>query len=366
MSAKKIYEISYEQRKAAKWLLALLKSGVPMDSNFFTCQKWCIGDLKRVLKRATNTAKTKFHNNTAPDVAKALEALTDALRWSEARLLRSFDDIVDDHPCIADIIRKCAAWECGAVAPSSSDSRNYARIRHSLRKIFGVSREGAILYEFAYLIQIHSQIYHYFEDHVEIWKPSARKTLAGMLNISPPALRESLKYLTSFGLLETGRGHNRFSLKEGMTSLWDKGDLHDMTSLFCTPLTGQTLPLESFRISGEIVRHVEALLSKKHDSVDETPPVHIMLYGPPGTGKTTFARSLAKSLDVKAWSVSSREDDGDGDRRASMTACLNMAGKHPGSFVLVDEAERLLDTSWQSKDKAWLNRNSLSISHHAV
>lgn len=57
--------------------------------------------------------------------------------------------------------------------------------------------------------------------------------------------------------------------------------------------------------------------------------------------------------------MASREDDDEDNRRASLTACLHIAAKHKGAFVLVDEAERLLDTDRhfgrQTKDKAWLN-----------
>ena len=50
----------------------------------------------------------------------------------------------------------------------------------------------------------------------------------------------------------------------------------------------------------------------------------------------------------------------DYDRRLSLYTCVNLASKFNGNaLILVDEAERLLDTSIridnQDKDKAWLN-----------
>ena len=350
---KKICEISYERRKTAEWLSVLLRSGVHMGNSFFNCLRWSIGDLRGVLKKIAETAQVKLRDSAAPDASEALEEVTVALKWSDTMLTRNFKEILEEHTCLRSIARECIARECRAVASPSPDSLSYARIRRSFVKIFGVSREGAILCEFVYFNQTCSVIEEYFEDNLGIWKLTHRNTLAGMLKISPAALQESIKYLTSSGLFDAER--NYFRLQGGVASLWDGTSSQDMAKLFCTPLAGQTLPLESFRVSGEVVRHVEALLSRKDNAEKEAAPVHIMLYGPPGTGKTTFARSLAKSLGVKAWSVSSRDDDDDGDRRSSLTACLYLSKKIPGSFVLVDEAERLLDTSWQAKDKAWLN-----------
>jgi transitional endoplasmic reticulum ATPase len=123
--------------------------------------------------------------------------------------------------------------------------------------------------------------------------------------------------------------------------------------IFCRPLEGDALPLENFSIPAEQVEHVRALLRQSGDR-----PVHILLYGPPGTGKTTFARSLAAAEGIPAWSVSPPQG-ADNDRRAQLTAGARIASQHDKAFLLVDEAERILDCDMFSRaknvDKAWLN-----------
>ncbi|MDR2529465.1 MAG: AAA family ATPase [Synergistaceae bacterium] len=336
-------EVSYERRKTAEWLAAVVKFSSPLNFSFFKCLHWSVGDLKPILKAIVKDAE-------AQDDQEALEALMAALRWPLVKLVRDFDDLLSDYPCIWDSARKRFERACRTVAKSfSSDSRHYAWVRRSLREIFGLSREAAVLCEFVYFNQTRTVIEEYFEDDVEIWKSTKRDALAKVLGVSSPALRECVKELTSFNLLEASRV---FRLVNGVSSLWEGMNAQDMARFFCAPLTGDVLPLDSFRVSEDVLTHVKSLLSRSDASKNS---IHIMLYGPPGTGKTTFARSLAKHLGLKAWAVASRDDDDDNDRRASLIACLNMAKRHRDSFVLVDEAERLLDTSWHSKDKAWLN-----------
>ena len=96
MSTQKFHGVSYGQRKTAEWLSTLLQSGVEMRHSFFTCLEWSIGSLRGVLKKIVETAEARFHGNTDPEVAEALKAVTAALQWPEAKLVRDFSDIVND------------------------------------------------------------------------------------------------------------------------------------------------------------------------------------------------------------------------------------------------------------------------------
>jgi SpoVK/Ycf46/Vps4 family AAA+-type ATPase len=173
-----------------------------------------------------------------------------------------------------------------------------------------------------------------------------------MLDIKPARLVACISELYQCGLLDSDY-NSRFRLQDSLLQFWETDGIN-ANELFSRPLAGETLPLEAFHVAQDDVAHVRKLLEQ-----DSKNPVHILLYGPPGTGKSTFAYSLAHACGVKAWAVISRDDDDDGDRRASLAACLHVAARHKGAFVLVDEAERLLDTDRRSgnktKDKAWLN-----------
>ena len=136
--------------------------------------------------------------------------------------------------------------------------------------------------------------------------------------------------------------------------IFEQPDL-DPKDLFCVQMKGETLPLENFNIKKEELNYIIKLLKSKNSM-----PVHIMLYGPPGTGKTTFARSLSKALGLKAFTINVQDNE-ISSSPTSVIACLNIASKHSGSFVVVDEAEKILDTSLRDvqqekgKDKLWLN-----------
>ena len=195
----------------------------------------------------------------------------------------------------------------------------------------------------------------YFIHSLDITKFAHRKKFSDMLRMKPHELRTCLSELVSWGICD-----KYYDLEDGLDLFWEDSSVVRAENLFYRPLlergkaSSALLPLKDFGLPAEDIAHVRALLKSESKA-----PVHILLYGEPGTGKTTFARSLARELNLKAWAVPCNDDTDESDRRAALSACLNMTSKHKGAFVMLDEAERFLDTGdrfgRETKDKAWLN-----------
>ena len=348
-------KITYERKKSAEWMKHLINSDlVVMDYNFFQCVHWISGDLRPILyqlieeiEKETDSAKTE----------ELLEKLHEAEDWPANNLLRDFEDIVSDYPYVTETLKDCVKNACKNVinTPCASEQNPCVQARKKIAKTFDLSSIALDMLEFVYIVQTNRTLKDYLEDTLEIWKSNRRNILACIMNASTTMLKEIIIELTSCGILEFEPGRY-YQVSDDVMPIWESPDTYDENQLFCTSLKGDILPLDKFRVPEEDIEYVKNLLTSKGNK-----PVHIMLYGSHGTGKTTFARSLASNLNLKTWSVNSRDDDDEKSRRASLTACLNLSRKHRDSFVLVDEAERMLDTrasifgGSRNKDKAWLN-----------
>jgi AAA+ superfamily predicted ATPase len=114
--------------------------------------------------------------------------------------------------------------------------------------------------------------------------------------------------------------------------------------------------LNYFLVKEDEKQHLLSLLKKKPETAS-----HILFYGPPGTGKTSLARSLADQLGAPAYEIVRGEPNTTHNRRAAITACLNITNTGRGSLVIVDEADNLLNTQFsyfmrgETQDKGWLN-----------
>ncbi len=339
--------ISYEKVRAALWMTRLLDDKIfVMDTNFFDYLHWISVDLRSLLEGIIASI-----SQTSVD-EDVLDALNDAEEWSNDKLLRDFNDLVDDYPCIVEDVRLGAIKLCEAVAEANAfDADERACARKQMKKVFGLDNLSLDLFEFVHFLETNSRILDcYFDNSLEIWKTNNRDILACALDADRSEVERVLSSLSSCGILDMEPGRS-CRVEDEIVHLWEAPDTHNAGKLFCVPVKGETLTLEKFRISEEELNYVSKLLTLKSDI-----PVHIMLYGSPGTGKTTFARSLASHLGLKAWSVSSNDERRGMGRRAAITACLNLSRRHKGSFVLVDEAEKVLDTGFgRTQDKGWLN-----------
>lgn len=343
-------ELSYARGKCAEWLLRLMDGGVALEDHFFGCLDWAAGSLRPIIQGLANEAES-FPGKAVDKKCK--KAISDALNAPEHRLDDELEELINAYPVLRASIVKQAREKClAAISGAAGCGKVYHDARKKLKAVFGVSDNLYTLCEFAFIEQSYSSVENYLEDHLHLYKHPNRRILAHMLGMSCETLQTCHEEAYAFGFFESDSSY--FRLADELLSFWENGSGRGRKNLFHKTLNDKPLSLDKFRLPQEDIDHVLALLS---DVGDE--PLHILLYGPPGMGKTTFAASLAAALNVRAWSVVSRQNDDEGDRRTSLRACLNMAAKHRGAFVLVDEAERLLDTNnrfvERSKDKAWLN-----------
>jgi SpoVK/Ycf46/Vps4 family AAA+-type ATPase len=319
-----------------------------LNSDFFVFLSWVTGGLRHLCITALGEL------NKLPETPEVLEARKDmkiAISRSKRGMEQACENIVEQYPFFQSTITQLIMQECSTVVDScAKNSNTFSTARNKLQDVFGLKDEACALCEFVFIKDSFAAVERYFEDHLEIHKYGNKRLFSAMLDMTPAHLWEYVTELTSCGIFDT---HRFLSLHDDLVTILD-GTATQPDECFCRILEGKSLPLKNFRLSWEDISQVVGLLTQPGNA-----PVHILLYGSPGTGKTIFAKSIAAHLGVKAWAVSSRVKDNDGDRRASLTACLHIAAKHTGAFVLADEAERLLDTSIgfgkTTKDKAWLN-----------
>lgn len=368
-------ESRYARSLSAGWLSRLLEHNIDTGFDFLACLSWSLGSLRplvqelrrdlakpakvtengvssgSVKKRRTDPAET-YQQQTF----EAAEALKQVLKFSDEALHRKLDEVLEDHNIIAGIFRSLALEACCKTARPGRIPQSFKNAERHLAHLFGLNDTAVKICVFTFMTNAFGPVENYFSDSIGADRFNGRRLLAQMLGISPGVCRKTISELRRLGILDGDSHYLR--MEDKIFDLWDESNPDKAAQLFCRPLSGETLPLSAFPIPREDVEHVMALL-KPRKGPESGRPVHILLYGPPGTGKTTFARSLARHFDLRAWAVPSRYDDEDVSRRASLNACIHLADRHPGAFVLADEAERLLDSSImsgrKSHDKAWIN-----------
>ena len=341
-------ETVYIKGCVRQWLARLAALGCRLDRHFFACFAWATGDARRALLLLAETAKQdlpKQYRSINIKVRQYLEEDTHSFRVEES--------ILENFPPLQPFVREKIVAACSAEASlSRTENNDFALARRRLRRLFGLGRLAVNLAEYVFINQHFKPVEEFFEDECHVWKAENRHLLACMLGSTEVELSRAFVELHSAWLINAREMHGCWRLHESVVPLWYKGGEAD--ELFCRPVRGRAMPLENFRLRPEDMAHALALLRNKSDR-----PVHILLYGQSGTGKTSFARSLVRVCGSKAWAVSSRLHDDDNKRRCSLMACLSMNSRNPGSLVVADEAERLLDTAMRpgfpNKDKAWLN-----------
>ena len=315
----------------------LLKAGILKADTppFYEYLNFSGVSLKELLRDVLSAVRKKPGNSS---YSEALDELNQAKGWPIVRLIRDFNDIIGDHPILRGTMRDCALRLCQTIAEAEPrDAQSWTLALQKLAGIFGLTPEAQALLEFAYIHETESDVGCYLEHELGIFRMQNRNMFASALNMNISVVMNALHELQTCRLLGDEPINNGFrGIDDAVYQIYETPDA-DPEELFCTPLKGETLPLESFNIPREDLDYITRLMKSGTHS-----PVHIMIYGTPGTGKTTFARSIAHELGLTACTANTSLRDSRAGRESSITASMNIASRKAGSFIVIDEAEVLL------------------------
>ena len=348
-------EISYFQTRAALYMTRLLKANIlrATTPSFYEYLQFLGIRMKDLLRDLIETVRQKPDD---PAKSAALTALHEAQDWRVFQLQRDFSDILDDHTMLTEPLRLCALNQCERIAQTEApDADNYRLAVAKLTEIFGLSPQAQAMLEFAFIHEAEHRIGAYLEHALEMFAIMNRKIFAAATGMDISAIMNAVNELQTCRLLDANPIHLGFGgFDDAVYSLFENPKA-DPSEIFCVPMNGEILPLDRFNISSEDLSCITRLMKAKTNS-----PIHIMIYGPPGTGKTTFARSLAYALGLSAWTPNTSIREAHNGREMGIVACMNISARHPGSFVVVDEAEQVLhsgidENENRGKEKSWLH-----------
>jgi len=224
-----------------------------------------------------------------------------------------------------------------------------------IREMFGLTEQECQFCRFLFIVSNYDPVEAYFVNHLECQKFSGRRYLCNLLNISKSALNDILTgKLERIGLFEIDRYD--FRLEDDFRPLFENPSSRLISKNFFVRLNHKSIPLAHHFVGEKKIAHTLALLREKPKS-----STHILLYGPPGTGKTSFAAGVARETGLSPYGIVRGEANTTRNRRAAILACINMTNSGPGSLIVVDEADNLLNTrfSWfmrgETQDKGWMN-----------
>ena len=226
--------------------------------------------------------------------------------------------------------------------------RDYQKKIAKLESMFSLNKLETKILGLIFLIDSYSCCKLLFDEQLEL--NNSYEILAAIYETSISNVKESLDKLESYGLVCACRDYHLSSFANKILSSDNKNVIDDAFKFNASDTELSSDEIENDKNKLALLRKL--LVSK------EISPVNILLYGDPGTGKSSIVGALAKELKLEVYSVNSDVDDNEQDRRSKLLACQKITENKDNCLIVIDEAERLLNTSYEirnSKDKAWLN-----------
>lgn len=345
-------EVLLVKKFASQWFLNLMYIVPEYDDYFFECAGYLAGSMKQLAKNIISDIK-KYNTGIQLKSKKIPTSLLKNLENCAPRLIAdNIDDIIEDNPpyirnVIFESIKEAVVTNISIEAKLTD--RN--SMVHQLKKLFGLDAKSLELCFFVFASSNFDALENYFHNSLNLFQYENSQMLAAMLKMEDSKCKGARYNLEAMGIIESWHRIPRLSneIEKSIKGIGSKS----LKSRLCAPVGTCEIPIYDFNIPNEAIDHIIRLLKIKHSE-----PCNIIVFGKPGLGKSTFVRALAATLNVKAFEVMSNHEDSTSSRRAALTAALNMASRHEGAFVLVDEAEDLLHTSSldfeHGTKKSWL------------
>ena len=244
--------------------------------------------------------------------------------------------------------------ELEVIARSSKECDMSRGLDH-IASTYGLSSDECALAFFLASIAAWPHLERYFDNHLECDRPSGRKYLMTALDMSKKDLRKAIGgKLARIGILDIN--HTWMALDSDYAPLFTDPSDNPLLAELHRAVPTPDLATKDLGVDATDLSLMSRLLTSQGDF-----PVHILLYGAPGTGKTTLAQGLIHENGLDGLEVMGRSEGTIKQRRGALEACLNMSTGVENRVVVIDEADRLLNTgsSWsdhgEKSDKAWLN-----------
>ncbi len=335
----------------AGYLSRYLKKGHPMDEETMIFLCWIMGGqikhvvhlvVSRLLERAGDSAEQRLAEaqDDPDDLPEVLESMVRKIGKGAARKVRS--KLVE--------LLTTAIEAPGAGGPS--------RIEHNLNLLaeaFSFNRTESRLVTFLFIVKGYDEAETYLIDHLKCDRYRSQNLLLTILDADGHEMAAALNRFYQIDIID--EPNDRFELTTWFLTFCQNPEGDSFTNRFYRRIPKTALPMACHAIAQDKIDHLLRLLERKSDL-----PRHILLYGPPGTGKTSFAYALAAGIRAPAYEIAWEDENQSKQRRAALTSCLKMTNSGPGSIIIVDEADNILNTmgSWfmrgETQDKGWLNR----------